>query len=101
MKRMMVWLVLFGLCAASVGTRADGDIHVKMIEAFGTARDEIHGVLNVMGQQVVELKENQKMIGDAHLDLVTHHKDVREYIIALEARVRALEAQVERLKRRD
>ena len=62
MKRMMVWLVLLGSFAASVpvGTRADGDIHVKMIEAFGKARDEIHDVLKVMTQEVVELKENQK-----------------------------------------
>ena len=103
MKRMMVWLVLLGLFAASVpvGTRADGNMHVKMIEAFGKARDEIHDVLKVMGQQVVALKENQKAVFDAHLNLVKHHQDAREYIIALEARVRVLEAQVEHLERHD
>ena len=95
MKRMMVWLVLLGLCAAAGSVRAQssdrGDTLVKVFEQF----DE---KIFMVAKEVGQVKEVQKTFEQAHLATLETLKRAQEYVIALEARVAVLERKVAELE---
>ena len=92
MKRMMVWLVLLGLCAAAAGSvRAQsselGDTLIQIFQIFERFDEKILMVAKEVGQ----LKGDKEVLRQNQIE-------VRDYVFVLEQRVRALESKVAELE---